>query len=76
MAKVRLLQKGLSRILYGRLCRQDNAYTREGTSLEYYREWDNTWKDPSRYFATPSIVNTSRLLPCADAQLGSNASLK
>ena len=48
---------------------QERAYEAEGSNLDFYRDYNVTWKNPSRYFTSPGDVNVSELLPCIDSAL-------
>ena len=48
---------------------QERAYEAEGSNLDFYRDYNVTWKNPSRYFTSPDDVNVSQLLPCTDSAL-------
>lgn len=48
---------------------QERAYEAEGSNLDFYRDYNVTWKNPSRYFTSPGDVNVSQLLPCTDSAL-------
>jgi len=48
---------------------QERAYEAEGSNLDFYRDYNVTWKNPSRYFTSPGDVNVSELLPCTDSAL-------
>ena len=45
------------------------AYGAEGISLDFYREYNISWNDPSRYFTSPVSIDSSRLLPCSQTTL-------
>ena len=45
------------------------AYEAEGLSLDFYREYNISWKAPSRYFTSALSINASRLLPCSQTTL-------
>ena len=48
---------------------QETAYEAEGSNLDFYRDYNATWNNPSRYFTSPGNVNVSQLLPCTDTAL-------
>ena len=48
---------------------QERAYEAEGSNLDFYRDYNVTWQNPSRYFTSPGDVNVSELLPCTDSAL-------
>ena len=50
--------------------RQEAAYSAEGLSLDFFRDYNVSWKDPAKYFASPHQINTSRLRGCEAAQFG------
>ncbi|CAK9072466.1 unnamed protein product [Durusdinium trenchii] len=44
---------------------QEAAYTTEGLALQYYKNWNASWYDPSKYFDSMEMINASALLaPC------------
>ena len=45
------------------------AYEAEGLSLDFYRDYNTSWRNVSKYFISPKAVNTSRLLPCSKTML-------
>ena len=55
--------------LYIPVSAQQKAYESEGRSVEYYRDWNVSWSDPSQYFASPNDVEKSRLKPCQETTL-------
>ncbi|CAK9044742.1 unnamed protein product [Durusdinium trenchii] len=46
-----------------------NAYEANGLSLEFYRSYNISWHDPSKFFDKISDVNTSLLKPCGETRL-------
>ena len=48
---------------------QERAYEAEGSNLDFYRDYNVTWNNPSRYFTSPGNVDVSQLLPCTDTAL-------
>eukprot|EP00438_Fugacium_kawagutii_P009681 Skav208637 [mRNA] locus=scaffold1081:17987:19487:- [translate_table: standard] len=47
----------------GRL--QENAYSTEGLGLQFFRNWNASWKQPWKYFGSISSIATSQLAPCS-----------
>ena len=48
---------------------QERAYEAEGSNLDFYRDYNVTWNNPSRYFTSPADVDVSQLRPCTDTAL-------
>eukprot|EP00435_Cladocopium_sp_Y103_P034027 s2350_g8.t1 len=48
---------------------QQKAYEAEGINLDFYRDYNRSWRNPAAYFAVPSDLNVSLLLPCEDTAL-------
>ncbi|CAK9097664.1 unnamed protein product [Durusdinium trenchii] len=48
---------------------QEEAHRREGLSLDFYRDYNVSWHDPSRYFTSPDQIDKNRLLPCTETIL-------
>ena len=59
--------------MYVPLAVQQKAYQAEGISLDFYRDYNMSWRTPGSYFTPPGDMNVSKLLPCADTALMSNA---
>lgn len=59
--------------MYVPLAVQQKAYQAEGISLDFYRDYNMSWRTPGSYFSTPGDMNVSKLLACADTVLMSNA---
>ena len=55
---------------------KDRVYEAAGISLEYYREYNASWKDLSPYFTSLHAVNTSRLHPCNATNLMDSAQMQ
>lgn len=47
----------------------DAAWETEGLNLDYYRGYNVSWHDAAKYFDSPLVVNTSRLMPCNKTRL-------
>eukprot|EP00913_Durusdinium_trenchii_P024052 g22589.t1 len=47
----------------------EEAHRREGLSLDFYRDYNVSWHDPSRYFTSPDQIDKNRLLPCTETIL-------
>eukprot|EP00438_Fugacium_kawagutii_P002082 Skav203255 [mRNA] locus=scaffold1000:14807:17089:+ [translate_table: standard] len=54
---------------YVPLAIQQSAYMTEGLNLDFYREYNISWRNPARYFTSPGDLNVSRLLPCRESGL-------
>ncbi|CAK9109886.1 unnamed protein product [Durusdinium trenchii] len=47
---------------------QEFAYSSEGYSLDFYRDYSVAWRDPAKFFTVPNQV-TSKLRPCDETIL-------
>jgi hypothetical protein len=54
---------------------QQNAYEVEGINLDFYRDYNKSWKTPGAYFAAPSELDVSKLLPCGGTALMSTETM-
>ena len=59
--------------MYVPLAVQQKAHQTEGISLDFYRDYNMSWRTPGSYFSPPGDIDVSRLHPCADTVLMSNA---
>ncbi|CAK9106006.1 unnamed protein product [Durusdinium trenchii] len=48
---------------------QQAAYSAEGLILEFYRGFNVSWTDPSKYFEAPSILDTALLKRCNETRM-------
>ena len=48
---------------------RDAAWETEGLNLDYYRGYNVSWHDAAKYFDSPLVVNTSRLMRCNKTRL-------
>ncbi|CAK9054644.1 unnamed protein product [Durusdinium trenchii] len=55
---------------------QERAYEQEGLSLDFYRDYNVSWKAPAKYFASPNDVDTTRLRACNDTNLVDSAQMQ
>eukprot|EP00435_Cladocopium_sp_Y103_P072834 s36_g41.t1 len=59
--------------MYVPLAVQQKAYHAEGISLDFYRDYNASWRTPRNYFSPPGDMDVSKLLPCNATVLMSNA---
>jgi len=52
---------------------QQKAYEAEGMNLDFFRDYNVTWKSPGRYFSQPGDLNVSDLSPCTETALMTHA---
>lgn len=45
---------------------QKEAYKTEGVALQYFRNWNASWYQPSKYFDSISMISTALIRPCSD----------
>ena len=55
---------------------QAQAYATEGLALQYYRNWNASWNEPSKYFGLISSVDTSNLMPCNASHMIDDAAMR
>eukprot|EP00435_Cladocopium_sp_Y103_P075429 s332_g57.t1 len=63
--------KGVSSA-YVPLAVQQKAYEVESINLDFYRDYNKSRQNPAAYFAAPSELDVSKLLPCGETALMSN----
>ena len=47
---------------------RSHAYHEDGTVLDFYRGWNMSWSQPSRYFDDLASINRSLIVPCAQTR--------
>ena len=47
---------------------RSHAYYQDGVVLDFYRGWNMSWSQPSRYFADLASINRSLIIPCAETR--------
>eukprot|EP00435_Cladocopium_sp_Y103_P053794 s886_g17.t1 len=55
--------------MYIPLAVQERGYDSEGINLDFYRDYNASKKNPSKFFAAPSDLSVSRLRPCNETAL-------
>eukprot|EP00438_Fugacium_kawagutii_P031841 Skav235912 [mRNA] locus=scaffold1747:90007:96798:- [translate_table: standard] len=48
---------------------RDDAYSTEGLALQFFKNWNASWKQPWKYFRPISSIDTSKLAPCNRSDL-------
>lgn len=48
---------------------QELAYSTEGLGLQFFKNWNASWKQPWKYFGSISSIDTSKLAPCNRSDL-------
>eukprot|EP00435_Cladocopium_sp_Y103_P009453 s4601_g2.t1 len=46
---------------------QSHAYSTQGKALEFYRDWNASWNQPSNFFSSLSSIDVSKLVPCNES---------
>eukprot|EP00435_Cladocopium_sp_Y103_P056023 s328_g18.t1 len=55
---------------------QEEAYYSEGLTLEYYRSYNVSWTNPSKYFDNITAIDTSRLKRCNETRSQVHAAMQ
>ncbi|CAL1150546.1 unnamed protein product [Cladocopium goreaui] len=55
---------------------QEEAYYSEGLTLEYYRSYNVSWTNPSKYFDNITAIDTSRLKRCNETRTQVHAAMQ
>ncbi|CAK9007773.1 unnamed protein product [Durusdinium trenchii] len=48
---------------------QELAYNAEGLSLDFYRDYNTSWRQPAQFFTRIEKINRSKLMVCEDTSL-------
>ena len=78
MAPTNLGQHGYNGLSTAYLPRaiQKQAYSTEGLSLDFYRGWNASWHQPSKYFGSISSIATSKLARCNETVMADDSTMR